>query len=227
MFYADFTSLAPHEQAVWLDEVKDSLSGTTMSKNKEDIVVSYTSLPFYKDFKLYSVSDNSKPAPNTWYMLYSPGGSAFLMDWTNEPIYKVNEIAPIILNKTTALSYTKFFFHFVRGKLGRFIIVEKPSEVRWLPEAGQEEKDAAKEHIIPLTYKGIARDNFMTLRASVVFKNAIFHTDVKIALFNTESVNSETREAEHFSIGQMKLVNEDLLIEDIKVVVDEPPTEFG
>ena len=226
MFYADFTALNPQEQTVWLAEVKDSLSDTTMSKNESDITVGFTTLPFYKDFKLYAISDNSKPEPNTWYMLYKPG-HPFLMDWTNMPIYEVNELAPIKLDKTTAAVYARFFFHFVRGQLGRFIIVEKPEEIRWLPEAEQEEKDASKEYVKPLAYNGITRDNFITLRASVIFKNALFQTDIKIALFDTDAVNPDTKETEHFSIGQMKLVNETLLLEDINVVVDDPPTEFG
>ena len=228
MFYADFTALTPQEQTVWLAEVKGSLFNTTMSQNESDIVVSYTSLSFYKNFKLYAISDNSKAAPNTWYMLYKPGNAVF-MDWTNGPIYKVNAMAPIMLDKTTSIDYTRFFFHFVRTEIGRFIIVEKPKEIRWLLEAEQEEKDAAKECIIPLMYNGVIQDNiitqdncitidnFLTIRVSVVFKDAMFHADVKIALFDTTD----------FSAGQMALINEELLLEGLHVVVDEPPTEFG
>lgn len=42
------------------------------------------------------------------------------------------EVAPIKLTAETLPSYA-IFFHYVRGEIGRFIIVEKPEDVAWLP----------------------------------------------------------------------------------------------
>jgi hypothetical protein len=38
--------------------------------------------------------------------------------------------------------------------------------------------------------------------------------------------DAELNAPEHFTIGQMKLTNEDLLLEDLNVPIDPPPGEF-
>jgi hypothetical protein len=189
-------------------------------------VIQVADLPFYKEHKLYALSDSTLPAPNTRYMLYKPGDIS-LMNWTNEPIYAVNERAPITVDRKTCISYAKFFFHFVRGQLGRFIIVEKPDEVTWLSNANDKEKADVAGHLMPVSYKGIGRDNLITLTTTVVFKNALFKTDIKIAPFEMDVFDPEVGAPEHFTIGQMKLTNEELLLEELNVPVDPPPGEFG
>ena len=188
--------------------------------------VQYASLPFYDDFKFYALSDTTLPQPNTRYMLYK-AGDVSLMNWTNEPIYAVNERAPIKLDRKTTVPYAKFFFHYVRGQLGRFIIVEKPEEIVWLSNATPKEKADVAERLMPISYKGIGRDNLFTLTATVVFKNALFKTDIKIAPYEMDVFDPELGAPEHFTIGQMKLTNEDLLLEDLNVPIDPPPGEFG
>ncbi|MDR3450607.1 MAG: hypothetical protein P4M15_12845 [Alphaproteobacteria bacterium] len=200
------------------------ISPVTLPADKTKVEVA--ALSFFDEFKLYTLSDTSLPSPNTRYMLYKPGDVS-LMNWTNEPSYAVNERAPIKVDRKTCISYAKFFFHFVRGQLGRFIIVEKPEEVTWLANANAEEKAKVNALLMPVTYKGIGRDNLITLTATVVFKNALFKTDIKIAPFEMDVFDADLGAPEHFTIGQMKLTGEDLLLEDLNVPVDPPPGEFG
>jgi hypothetical protein len=196
------------------------------------IAAMVASLPFYDDFQLYSLSDNAGSKPNTRYALYKKGDGKSkkaefsLLNWTNEPIYSVNEKAPIKVDKKTVIPYAKFFFHFVRGQLGRFIIVEKPDDVIWLSNATTKEKADVAERLTPVTYKGVGRDSLFTLSATVIFKNALFKTDIKIAPFDMDAFDAEANAPEHFTIGQMKLTNEDLLLEDLNVPIDAPPGEF-
>lgn len=193
---------------------------------KGKTTVRVAAVPFYEEYKFYSLADTTLPAPNERFMLYKPG-DINLMNWTNEPIYRVNDKAPIKLDRKTVVTYAKFFFHYVRGQLGRFIIVEKPEEVSWLAAATAEEKARVNEKLLPLAYKGIGRDNLFTLTGTVVFKNALFRTDIKIAPMEMDAFDSEMNENEHFTIGQMKLTNEELLLEDLNIPVDPPPGEFG
>jgi hypothetical protein len=207
-----------------LNEIASDIAPVTFTAGKTSIQVS--DVPFYDEFKFYALSDSTLPQPNTRYMLYKPGDFT-LLNWTNEPIYSVNERAPIKLDRKTAVPYAKFFFHYVRGQLGRFIIVEKPEEVVWLANANAKEKAEVAQRLMPVTYKGIGRDNLFTLTASVVFKNALFKTDIKIAPYEMDVFDAELGAPEHFTIGQMKLTNEDLLLENLNVPVDPPPGEFG
>lgn len=207
-----------------LADIASDISPVKLPADKT--VLQSVDLPFYDEFKLYALSDTTLPQPNTRYMLYKPG-DASLMNWTNEPIYSVNERAPIKIDRKTCIPYARFFFHYVRGQLGRFIIVEKPDEVVWLANANDKEKAEVASRLMPITYKGIGRDNLITLTATVVFKNALFKTDIKIAPFEMDVFDADLGAPEDFTIGQMKLTGEDLLLEDLNVPVDPPPGEFG
>ncbi len=219
-----FTKLDPASAAELIQEVAEEFTPARIDPEKTDIEVA--DLPFYDEFKLYALKDTTIPEPNARFMIYKPG-DAMVMNWTNEPIYSVNERAPIKLDRKTSISYAKFFFHYVRGQLGRFIIVEKPEEVTWLSNANAKEKADVDSRLMPVTYKGIGRDNLITLTATVVFKNALFKTDIKIAPFDMEVFDPDLGAPEHFTIGQMKLTNEDLLLEELNVPIDPPPGEFG
>ena len=219
-----FEALSPDEAKTFLATIAHDLLPIKMPADKT--LVQVTALPFYDDYKFYALTDMTLPPPNMRYVLYKDGDLQ-VMNWTNEPIYEVNEKAPIKLDRKTLVPYAKFFFHYVRGQLGRFIIVEKPEEVVWLDNATDEEKANVAAKLMPVTYKGIGRDNLFTLTATVVFKNALFKTDIKVAPYEMDVFDAEAGVPEHFTIGQMKLTNEDLLLEDLNMPIDPPPGEFG
>src|ERR1700761_6582658 len=139
-----FSNLDPAATKKLLEDIAGDIAPVKLPADKTTVQVA--DLAFYDEFKFYALSDTTLPAPNTRYMLYKPGDVS-LMNWTNEPIYAVNERAPIKLDRKTAITYSKFFFHYVRGQLGRFIIVEKPEEVVWLPNATDKEKAAVAEKL--------------------------------------------------------------------------------
>ncbi len=180
-------------------EIKGMLEEKNMDLNALDIRVA--NLPWYDEYKFYVLQDHEQ----TRYMLYKPG-DAELLNWTNEILYRVNDKAPIRLDRKNVIPYAKFFFHYVRGQLGRFIIVEKPDDVAWLDNATEEEMQKVNDRLMPVTYKGIGRDNRYLLTASVVFKNALFKTNIRVA-----------------PDGLMELTDEDLLLEDLNVPIDPPP----
>lgn len=79
---------------------------------------------------------------------------------------------------------------------------------------------------MPVTYKDVGRDHLITLSATVIFKNALFKTDIKISPFEMDVLNPEINELEHFIIDQIKLTNEEVLLEDLNIPVDPSPMEF-
>ena len=104
--------------------------------------------------------------------------------------------------------------------MGRFIIVESPEEVVWLPNAKAKEKAKVAARLMPLTYNGIDSEGLHTLTGTVIFRNALFRTDIKIAPSEMNAPDHELGIKEHFTIGQIKLTNEELLFEDLNVPVD-------
>ncbi len=219
-----FKALSPEEGKAFLATIAQDLLPITVPADKT--LVEVADLPFYEEYKFYALTDMTLPPPNVRYLLYKPG-DLNIMNWTNEPIYMVNEKAPIKLDRKTLVTYAKFFFHYVRGQLGRFIIVENPEDVRWLDNANEKEKADVASRLMKVTYKGIGRDNLFTLTATVVFKNALFKTDIKVAPYEIDVFDPDLGAPEHFTIGQMKLTNEELLLEELNIPVDPPPGEFG
>lgn len=219
-----YKTLSPDAAQEFLATIAPDIAPVTLPRDQT--LVQVADLPFYEDVKFYALTDMTLPPPNVRYLLYKPG-LVSLMNWSNEPIYGVNEKAPIKLDRKTLIPYAKFFFHYVRGQLGRFIIVEKPEDVRWLPEATEADKVALNAALMPVTYKGVGRDNLFTLTCTVVFKNALFRTDIKVAPYELDVYDPDLGAPEHFTIGQMKLTNEELLVENQKLPIDPPPGEFG
>ncbi len=224
MFSVDYATLNPDDARAFLSDIAGDLHPVTVPTDRT--LVQCTPLPFYDDVKLYALTDMTLPPPNVRYLLHKPG-DASIMNWTNEPIYSVNERAPIKLDRKTLPVYARFFFHFVRGQLGRFLVVEKPEDVVWLSNANAQEKTEVAARLMPVTYKSIGRDNLFTLTCTVVFKNALFRTDIRVAPYDMDVFDPEQNAPEHFTIGQMKLTNEELLLEDLNVPIDPPPGEFG
>jgi hypothetical protein len=224
MINIEFNNLSAVETKKVLADIASDIAPVKLVDGKTSVQVA--DLPFYNEFRLYALSDLVLPQPNTRYMLYKPGDVS-LMDWTNEPIYSVNERAPIRVDRRTAIPYAKFFFHYVRGQLGRFIIVERPDEMVWLSNAGAREKAEVAARLMPVTWKGVGSDNLFTLTATMVFKNALFRTEIRIAPYEMDAFDEEIGEHEHFTIGQMKLTNEERLLEELNVPIDPPPGEFG
>jgi hypothetical protein len=225
MFDGKFQTLDNVAMEMFFKDVEADIAPVKFTKGKT--VVQYTSLSFYNEYKLYAVSDYSLPSPNTRYFLYRPR-DVNMMNWTNTPIYRVNERAPIKLDRITCIHYARFFYHFVRGQLGQFIIVEKPEDIIiWLPNATHREKIKVNRFLTPISYNGIGSDKCINLTAIVIFKNALFKMDVKIAPFEMDVLDPKTKKLEFFTIGQMEIINQKLLLTNLNIQVSQPPGEFG
>jgi hypothetical protein len=189
----------PDDLKRFLSEARELLENRNM--DMAALNVRCAPLPWYDEYKFYTVADHEQ----TRYLLYKPG-DAELLNWTNEIIYRVNEKAPIKLDRKNVIAYARFFFHYVRGQLGRFIIIEKPEEIAWLDNASEAEMEKVAQRLMPVTYKGIGRDNRYLLTSTVIFKNALFKTNIRVA-----------------QDGLMELTDEELLLEDLNVPIDPPP----
>jgi len=224
MLILTFTPLAPSSAQSIIDLASGLIAPAEYSADKT--VVSAAHLPFYPGIMLYALSDTTLPEPNTRYIL-SFEDQTLGLDWTNEPIYAVNEALPIVLNEETIIPYAFFFFHFVRGQLGRFIIVEHVDQITWRPDASDDIKADVSARLIPVTYRGIGPEGAHVLVATVTFRDALFRTSIKIFPRAVELTDSDTGITETTSMGQMLLSDEILLFENLPILVPEPPGEFG
>jgi hypothetical protein len=193
-------------------------------------------LSFYDGCDLVSLSEDDRPAPNERFILYLEDKKPIFMDWTNGPIYALNEQLAeegrFRIGRRTAPDYIRFFFHFVRGQLGRFILVNSVGEVPWTPDAPPDIKRKIDATLLRvLRYDGHyggengQTKDFYKFRGSVIFKNGLFETTILLAPYDTVLVADGDEEA--FPVGGLKLVDETLVEEDLPVIIDPPPEEFG
>ncbi|BBB91662.1 MAG TPA: hypothetical protein PKA28_09155 [Methylomusa anaerophila] len=191
-------------------------------ESPEQSEIKVAKLPFYEEYRLYQYTDKTVEPAAVYYYLYKPG-DARLLNWTNAPIYLLNEDGAFKLTIETVIDYAKFFFYFVRGDLGMFIIVEKPQDLVWLPEAMEEEKAAVENLLMPVTYKGIDEKNRYVLSCTIIFKDALFRSDIIIAREDIKLIDPDTNEEIEMKKGELLLANEELLCEEQQVPLQPPP----
>jgi hypothetical protein len=122
---------------------------------------------------------------------------------TNEWIYEaMSSVPPPHLN-ADLLTYVRFFFTTVVGRLGGFRIADRVEDAIWLPDASEDKRREFEDKLSQLRMIGISDDGRLEVRGTVVFKNALFMISVMVG-----------------PNWELELANEDLLMEDL-------PIEFG
>lgn len=217
------------EQVSKLDEIwiRAQLIKNNLPISIDRAIFRIAHLPFYSDGVLIAIEDPKRRGLREVFALAKLGQEIFMMNWTNEPIYSSNEKWGIFLeDDELTLLYARFFFFFVRGQLGQFEIKERIEEIEWREDATEEFKRKVNDHLRALYVVDRSEPKMVRLRATAIFKNALFLTDILIAVQPCERQDEDST-MEKFTIGQVKLSDEQLLLEDLPVKVSGPPSVFG
>lgn len=165
-------------------------------------------MPWYAEYELFEFTDTSTSNPVfTRRLLYRPG-DFHIMNWTNGPIYTTNEKAPISISEENAAPYVKFFFNFVKGRHGRFVIVEDINEINWDGDVPQKGKEAVGKILKPITVTGREDSGKIIMLAFMVFKDSLFRANVIVE-----------------RDGMVSLSDEALVIEGMPIIEDIVPDE--
>lgn len=198
MFQEAFEKLELAEIATILDEVNPGFDGAPFDPIETTILA--LEVPFYPGYRILDIADHRNMPPARRHILYAPKNSVIL-DFTNAPIYRLNEKLPITLTEDTVIDYLRFFFTYVRGQKGKFVVVESVDDIHWLEDPPPPARKAIGKMIEPVNVqKADAKGNF-TLTFCVTFKNALFKTQ---ALIDKK--------------GRVTLGHEQLLIEDMPLI---------
>ncbi len=182
-------NINPHIQPVAFD-----LEKTTVRQRR---------LPFYDKVMFYELTDMTAVPAARKYAL-ARGKDVQMINWTNDPIYHMNEQAPIKLNFENVADYVRFFFSYVRGRHGRFIIIESFEDIRWQNEPPSAGRKAMREILSPVNV--LAQDDAdgtFILEAYMLFKDSLFRTLVHVK-----------------PNGQIDMTDEELKIEGMPVIQD-------
>lgn len=200
MFAEAFKKMELAEAATVLDEINPALEGTPFDPVEATVMTH--DLPFYPGYLFLDVADFSVNPPARRFVVYKPGNFVVL-DWTNGPIYALNKKVPIRLNDETVADYARFFFTYIRGRHGRFIITENVDDINWKEDPPPAARKAIGKMLGPVTIKNKADNGTYCLEARVMFKDSLFKTNIFVK-----------------PDGTVTLSDEELLIEDMPVLDD-------
>ena len=201
MFNDALTKLDTLEAQTLLSEINPQIAGSPYEAEKATVLTAPVS--FYPGYQFIEISDHTTMPARKTALIYKMGqaGSAVVLDWTNGPIYALNDNVPLTLDEKTINDYVRFFFNYVRGRHGRFIIIENVDEISWKDEPPVNARKAVGSLISPLHLYAVDNDGTYRLSARLLFKDSLFKADIVV---------------DHN--GHINLEDEELVIEDIPVV---------
>lgn len=202
MFQEQLTKLEPDKTEQVLSLINPKLE-SGLFEPAETTILSID-LPFYPGWEFFDIADYGAAPPRKTYALHEKQtGNIVLLDWSNQPIYELNKHVPIKLDKEIVPLYVRFFFTHVRGKHGRFGIVENVDDIAWKEDPPPAARRAIGKMLFPITFQKQTETGEYHLKACMTFKDSLFKADIFID-----------------PTGQTRLANEELLIEDMPVLDD-------
>lgn len=205
MFSDAYTTIEHGNAAHVLDKLNPLLDGSSFDPTKSRLISH--SLPFYKGMSVYEVSDFQNDPPRTISFVAKEGGAdlgeIYILNGTNEPIYALNKVVSIDITPENIRTYVRFFFHYVRGRFGRFNIIENVDDIKWREEPSPAGRKALSKMIQPLDIKHMDDQGNYHLMSSIIFKDSLFESDVAVQ-----------------KDGTVTLSNQEMLVEDIPVLDD-------
>jgi hypothetical protein len=195
----DWQKLDPERAARILSEVNPKLDPVPFSA--EHTTVRTLRLPFYKSYELCELTDLSAVPAARKYAIYR-AGDVHVIDWTNEAIYETNRTAPIALDERSVVEYVKFFFNYVRGRHGRFLIIETIDDIRWQVEPPLQGRKIMQEMLESVTVTSQDANGTFNLDAFMVFKDSLFKTKVHVTRDGFVSMSDEELKIEGMPVLQ-------------------------
>lgn len=178
-------------------------------------LVQEAALPFYPDFRLYTITDLRLPAETNYLLLARPGQA--LLSGDRDKVYEVNAKTALVQDQATVCDYVRFFFAVTRGPLVPTTIVEKVDNLPWLPEATEEELAEVPAHLAPLACKEYLDDGRFVLHATILFHDSIYGADITVAGRTADILHPQSGEPLTLAPGMVLISNEERLVEELQV----------
>lgn len=202
MFKDAHTPLTKEQTQSLLDRI-NPLTGESASLNAQDASVLVHSLPFYPGYNLASITAAPEQKLFAIYNEKTPDEPPVFLDWTNAPIYALNARVPLKLDKKTVAGYVRFFFTYVRGQHGRFLIAENTDDIKWREEPPPAACKAVAKMLEPLSVKDTMPDGTFVLDATMIFRDSLFRSRIHVKPDGLTSLSGE-----ELLIGDMPVLDD-------------------
>jgi len=200
MFDEAFTKLDVDETAVVLDTVNKTIQGSLFDPLETTILS--INLPFYPGYNFLHVADHASHPPLERFVFRKEGKEEYtILDWRFDTIYGLNEKADFKLDEKSVLEYVRFFFSYVKGRHGRFILCESADHVKWKDEPPAEVRKSLNQALKPLELKEKTKEGIYVLKAYMMLKDTLFTVVVTVD-----------------QAGKIGMTDHEILIENIPVL---------
>ena len=200
MYQEAFTKLELAEITPILDKLNPEFEGTVFEAGEATVLAQ--DVPFYPGYRLLDIADYASVPPLRRFALYA-ADMFVVLNFSNEPIYSLNQKLPIKLDENNVEDYVRFFFTYVRGRHGRFIITEGVDDINWKEDPPPTARKAIGQMLQPVRLNHVDEQGNYHLKATMVFKDSLFSSNVKVE-----------------PNGFVSLSDEELLVEDIPILDD-------
>jgi hypothetical protein len=192
--------LDQEESAALLQEINPRLEGGHFAPGT--VTILGQELSFYPGYRFLDMADYESAPPVRRFVVYKPG-DVVVLNWTNEPIYELNARAPITLNADNVVDYVRFFFTYIRGRHGRFLISENVDDIMWREEPPPAARKAVGNILAPVTVTEAGAEGGFRLSLCMMFRDSLFRAAAVVG-----------------ADGLVTLADEELMIEDMPVLDD-------
>ena len=197
MFQDAFKKLEIEEVATLLEDVNPVFEHTAFDPVQTTILAQ--DIPFYKGYRFLDIADYSVSPEKRRFVIYKEN-DIVILNWSNEPIYALNLRVPVTLEKFNICDYIRFFFTYVRGKHGRFIVSESVDDIQWKEDPPPAARKAIGKMLLPLASVEPDENGVFKTKATMMFRDSLFRADVEVK-----------------ANGLVTISNEELLVEDMPV----------
>jgi|GEM_PF-1183937 len=172
-----------------LEKIGSKQENIVFSKDLTD--VSYKTLPFYTNYKLYKLINYATMPVFTMY--YIGNGDDFIaINGLANPIYEANEKDPIHLTSANAVSYLKFFFRYVQGSEGEVFLVTEASAIPHVDSLSLAKQKEILSVFEPLKMEVITGDEiYFKMKAHILYGDALIRTGVTVTVKGTISFDEQ------------------------------------
>lgn len=195
-----FIKLEDEQVLTLLTELNAVTDGADFVIGKVTVMIQ--SIPFYEGYSLLDLTNHGVTPNRRAFYIYKEN-DIHPINWTHEQIYNLNEAIPIKLTEDNINDYVRFFLVFAKGKHGRFLLLESIDEINWKEEPPPAARKTISKMVKSLEIRSCKDDGTFVLRATILLKDSIFSCDIEV------STN-----------GNLKIYNEDLLIESLPIIDD-------
>lgn len=198
MYRDAFVRLSPQECEQALTEINPALRGSDFSPSTVTILAQ--DISFYPGYRLIDIADYETTPVFRKFLVYKTG-HAVALDWTNGPIYALNDRVGLGLVPDTVAGYVRFFFDFVRGPEGKFTIIESVDDIDWREEPPPAARKALGKMIKPLTVLGKDKAADFHIKACMTFQDSLYQAGVFVS-----------------PRGRVRIADEEILVDDLPVL---------